>query len=68
MQVAVKREPQEFKPITVSFLIEDQEELAHLYGDFKVLGDGDNPIPCTWETTDELCRQLAEQLRPFLED
>ena len=61
----VTREEVEFKPITVSFVIEDVETLERITNDFQVIGRG---AMNTYSITDELCEAIAYELSRYLED
>jgi len=68
--VEVTREEAEFKPIMVNFVIESREELERIYGDFTEIGKGNcvTKQGTTWSVTDNLCGDIADQLKAYLED
>jgi len=68
--VEVTREKVDFKPITVRFVIEDEETLSYFYRDFKAIGEGNcrSHQGTTYGVTDNLCEDIANQLSKYLED
>jgi len=62
--VEVTRKSVDFRPITVSFVIESTEELRQLVEDFHIIGTTELVL---YDITDNLIVSVAE-LKDYLED